>query len=191
SALLHYCPFLLEQQPLPLIDYDQRQDFMTIGNFRHEPNWDAVLWLKHALWPLIRQQLPQAQLKIYGAYPPPKATALHNPKQGFHVLGWANDAYEVVSQARVCLAPLRFGAGIKGKLIDAMVCGTPSVTTSIGAEAMNGDFVWPGIISDTTADFSRAAIALYTAQDTWQEAQKRGQVILQKRFNREIFSRLL
>lgn len=197
ATLLHYCPFLLDQQPLEeqqspaLKDYDQRQDFMTIGNFRHEPNWDAVLWLKHALWPLIRQQLPQAQLKIYGAYPPPKATALHNPKQGFHVLGWVDDAHQVMSQARVCLAPLRFGAGIKGKLIDAMVCGTPSVTTSIGAEAMNGDLAWPGMISDTTDDFSRAAIALYTDRDAWQRAQKNAQVILQQRFDRETFSRSL
>ena len=191
SALLHHCPFLLEQQPLPLNNYEQRQDFMTIGNFRHEPNWDAVLWLKHALWPLIRQQLPQAQLKIYGAYPPPKATALHNPKQGFHVLGWAADAHQVMREARVCLAPLRFGAGIKGKLIDAMVCGTPSVTTGIGAEAMNGEFTWPGIISDTTVDFSRAAVALYTDQNVWQEAQNKSQVILQKRFNRDTFSHAL
>jgi glycosyltransferase involved in cell wall biosynthesis len=191
SALLHYCPFLLGQQPLPLNDYEQRQDFMTIGNFRHEPNWDAVLWLKHALWPLIRQQLPQAQLKIYGAYPPPKATALHNAKQGFQVLGWTDDAHQVMREARVCLAPLRFGAGIKGKLIDAMVCGTPSVTTRMGAEAMNGEFAWPGIISDTTADFSRAAVALYTDQNAWREAQNKSQVILQKRFNRDTFSHAL
>src|SRR5690625_6549997 len=65
--------------------FSEREGFITIGNFRHPPNWDAVLWLKHYLWPLVRERLPGAQLRIYGAYQPAKATALHNPKQGFHL----------------------------------------------------------------------------------------------------------
>ncbi|MCV6605937.1 MAG: glycosyltransferase family 4 protein, partial [Porticoccaceae bacterium] len=89
SALLHHCPFMLDIERLNmerleierLPSFEQRQHFVSIGNFRHAPNWDAVLYLKQSIWPLIRQQLPQAQLHIYGAYPPPKATALHNDKE--------------------------------------------------------------------------------------------------------------
>ena len=114
AQLLFYCPFLsqpkIDSASLP--DFSARQHFITIGNFRHEPNWDSVLWLKHQLWPMIRAQLPQAELHIYGAYPPPKATQLHNAKEGFHIKGWAADAQAVMQAARVCLAPLRFGAGI-------------------------------------------------------------------------------
>lgn len=100
--------------------------------------------MKHSLWPLIRRQLPGAQLHIYGAYTPPKATALHNPAQGFHVMNWAEDALQVMTAARICLAPLRFGAGIKGKLADAMVaCGTPNITTPVGAEAMGDEHHGP------------------------------------------------
>ena len=90
DILLH-CPFMLDLQnvtPSPNSFLD-RQHFISIGNFRHQPNWDAVLFLKQTIWPLIRRQLPQAELHIYGAYPPPKATQLHNPK---HCLLYTTDA---------------------------------------------------------------------------------------------------
>ena len=145
-SLLHWCPLMVNGAPTEFVPFEQRQHFLSIGNFRHAPNWDAVLWMKTHIWPLIRQQLPEAQLHIYGAYTPPKATALHNPKQGFHVLNWAEDALAVMSNARICLAPLRFGAGIKGKIADAMLCGTPNVTTPVGAEGMHGGMRWPGAI---------------------------------------------
>ena len=171
AALLHYCPFLLPQNPLPDLPFSRRQDFITIGNFRHEPNWDAVLCLKHQIWPRLRARLPHAQLRIYGAYPPPKATALHNPKQGFYIGGWAEDAHQVMQQARVCLAPLRFGAGLKGKLIDAMQCGTPSVTTRTGAEGLQGQDHWPGAVADELDGFVEAAVTLYDSEHAWQDAQ--------------------
>ena len=136
--LIHYCPFMLSQAQLTQHNpnYAQRDDFMVIGNFRHAPNWDAVLWLKQQIWPLIRKQLPKAKLNVYGAYPPPKATDLHDEQSGFLVKGWVDDAVLAMQNARVCLAPLRFGAGIKGKLAEAMFCQTPSVTTNIGIESM-------------------------------------------------------
>ena len=76
AALLHWCPLMVDKVPSEFVPFEQRQHFLSIGNFRHAPNWDAVLWMKTQVWPLIRQQLPDAQLHIYGAYTPPKATAL-------------------------------------------------------------------------------------------------------------------
>ena len=93
------------------------------------PNIDAIRWLKNEIWPLVRKQLPTVNLRIYGAYLPESILQLHQPKEGFLVLGRADNAKEVLGEARVSLAPLRFGAGIKGKLVDSMICGTPSVTT--------------------------------------------------------------
>ncbi len=173
SSLLHHLPFLVDLTALPSTTktFEERQHFMTIGNFRHAPNWDAVLYLQ-SIWPLIRKQLPQAELHIYGSYPPPKATALNNPKTGFLIKGWAESAYTVMENARICLAPLRFGAGLKGKLLDAMIVQTPSVTTSIGAEGMSmPDMSWPGAIADDGADFVDAALRLYGDKETWQSAQ--------------------
>ncbi|MES2049568.1 MAG: glycosyltransferase [Pseudomonadota bacterium] len=189
SSLLHLCTLMSHFSPVQdaaeLPDFAQRQHFLSIGNFRHAPNWDSVLWLKHAIWPRIRQALPQAQLHVLGAYPPPKATALHNPQQGFHVLGWVDDALALMTQARVCLAPLRFGAGIKGKLADAMLCGTPSVTTAIGSEGMSGALPWGGAVAQDTEGFAAAAIGLYQNASEWQEAQMHGMQIMQSYFNRE------
>lgn len=164
-------------------EFAQRAHFVSIGNFRHAPNWDAVLWLKQTIWPAIRRRLPGAELHIYGAYPPPKATQLHDAKQGFLVKGWAEDADEVLSGARVCLAPLRFGAGIKGKLADAMLCATPSVTTEIGAEGMTGNTPWPGSIADDVDELVEQAVGLYTDQNKWQQAQNNALPLLTEKFD--------
>ena len=191
ASLLLHCPLLLDSTPQPVPDFAGREHFISIGNFRHAPNWDAVLWLKTSLWPLIRQQLPHARLHIYGAYTPPKATALDNPAQGFHIMNWAPDALEVMRQARVCLAPLRFGAGIKGKLADAMLCGTPNVTTPIGAEGMHGEWPWPGQIACTAQAFATAAVQLYQDQTLWQQAQANGWALLAGRYERTQIAALL
>lgn len=193
AQLLFYSPFLtpvtLQEKLLP--DFADRQHFIAIGNFRHEPNWDSVLWLKHQVWPFIRAQLPSAELHIYGAYPPPKATQLHNAKDGFLVKGWAEDAGAVMQKARICLAPLRFGAGIKGKLMDAMRAGTPSVTTTVGAESMHGNLAWGGVITDDADAIAAAAVALYQDQDAWQNAQWAGFEILRHYFGRVDHAQLL
>lgn len=185
GELLHCCPFMLNATPPPWRSFTAREHFISIGNFRHAPNWDSVLWLSQKIWPLVRRQLPQAELHVYGAYAPPKAMALHKPDEGFHALGWAPDALEVMSHARVCLAPLRFGAGIKGKLADAMRCGTPSVTTPIGAEAMHGDLAWCGAVNNTAQGLAEEAVKLYTEQSYWERMQRQGGVILQYRFDKQ------
>ncbi|WP_111978073.1 glycosyltransferase [Algibacillus agarilyticus] len=182
SDYLLHMPFMLEPLNSGLPSFNERIDFVTIGNFRHPPNWDAVLWLKQEIWPLIRKKLPKAQLHIYGAYTPPKATQLNNPKEGFLVKGWAEDAYEVIKSAKVCLAPLRFGAGIKGKIADSMICGTPNVTTSIGAEGMSHQLPWSGYISNEAATFAEHAVQLYSSEADWLKKQGNGFDIVQQLF---------
>jgi len=179
ASLLHHLPFMVDlaNMPTQTKSFSERSHFMTIGNFRHAPNWDAVLYLQE-IWPLIRKQIPEAELHIYGAYPPPKATALNNPKTGFLVKGWAKDAFEVMEQSRLCLAPLRFGAGIKGKLLDAMMMQTPSITTDIGSEGMHDQQPWPGFIAKDISEFVAAAVSLYNDQQAWLDAQKNAHVLL-------------
>ena len=190
-SLLYYLPLLLEPVSKDEIhnwlSFEERKDFIIIGNFLHEPNWNSVQYLKETIWPLIRKEIPEAKLLVYGAYPSQKVLQLHQPKEGFHVMGRAEDAHEVVSKARVVLAPLRFGAGIKGKLLEAMQCGTPSITSSIGAESMFEDLPWNGFITDNPEDFATKAVTLYQDKSLWNRAQQNGIQIIEKRYLKSDF----
>lgn len=193
TFLLHYIPFLLEPLTQKTIsawpDFNARDHFISIGNFLHEPNWDAVLFLKQEIWPLIRKQMPKAQMHVYGAYPSQKVVELNDQNDGFFIKGRAETVNEVMLKARVCIAPLRFGAGLKGKLIDAMVCGTPNVTSGVGAEAMHEDYAWSGEIANTAQEIATAAIKLYQNEERWKHAQKNGITIINACFEKEKYSK--
>ena len=185
KEILYYLPFMVTKLPdsSNFPEFEQRANFMTIGNLLHGPNVDSVLYLKKEIWPLIKKQLPQAQLYIYGNYAPQHILELHNQKQGFYIMGWADSVAHVMQKARVCLAPLRFGAGLKGKLLDAMLYGTPGVTTSIGAEGMYGDLLTPGVIADTPEAFAELSVAIYSDKIKWQQNAQRGVEIIKARYN--------
>ena len=186
--LLYHLPFLLDKIDEKVIEswksFKEREHFVFIGNFFHAPNVDAVLQLK-LLWKSIRKQLPKTEIHIYGAYATQQINQLHNKKEGFIVKGFAEDAMEVVRNAKVVLAPIRFGAGIKGKLTEAMLCGTPSVTSNIGAEGMHDGFNWNGFIEDDSETFSNKAVTLYSDEKLWEEFQLNGIEIVNAIYDKE------
>jgi Glycosyl transferases group 1 len=191
TPLLLYLPFMLNEissetlKTLP--KFQEREHFITIGNFLHAPNYNSVLYLKETIWPLIKKQLPQIELHIYGAYASQKVNQLHNKDEGFLVKGYAKDVNQVMQKAKVCVAPLQFGAGLKGKLVDAMQNGTPCITTSIGAEGMYGNLEPNGFIKDNPQKFANKAVELYNNKHLWQEKQQNGFTIINKRFNKRLF----
>nr|WP_243878563.1 glycosyltransferase [Winogradskyella sp. DF17] len=188
ADLLHYIPFLISPQNLlhsnKLPKYSERQHFITVGNFRHPPNYDALLYLKQEIWPFIREQLPEAELHVYGAYESQKVTQLHNEKEGFLIKGYVEDIHAVMKNAKVCLAPLRFGAGLKGKIVDALTNGTPCVMTPIAAEGMFGELLPNGFINDDALGFAKNAVDLYTSTDLWEQSSKNGFISLKLRFDK-------
>jgi glycosyltransferase involved in cell wall biosynthesis len=195
SDLLYYLPFLVyEMSELDLLKlplFEERKNFVFIGNFLHEPNWNTVQYLKETIWPLIKKQFPEAVLEVYGAYPSQKVLQLHQPKNGFFIMGRAADANEIVKKARVVLAPIRFGAGLKGKLLEAMQCGTPSVTTTIGSEAMHANLSWNGFVTDDTELFAKKAVELYHDENLWKQAQKNGVAIVNECYQLSKYSTAL
>jgi glycosyltransferase involved in cell wall biosynthesis len=182
--LLLYVPYMLksELQSYRNVPFRDRRHFVTIGNFLHEPNLDSVKFLKESVWPEIRRLDSNVELHIYGSYPGQKVTQLHSPKENFFIMGRAENQYEVLSNAKVCLSPLRFGAGLKGKLIEAMICGTPSVTTPVGAEGINGGFDWPGIVASDPQVLATSALKLYHDEVEWNKTVIIGKQILSDRF---------
>nr|WP_293300560.1 glycosyltransferase [Allomuricauda sp.] len=187
--LLLHLPFMVEniskqgyhQWP----SFEDRRDFVTVGNGRHAPNVDSIQVLKTKIWPLIRKELPDAQVHVYGAYLPQQIMEMHHPEQGFLVKGWGEDIGDIMEKARLVLAPIQFGAGIKGKLLDAMLYGTPSITTPIGAEGMQGNLPWNGTVCQDWESFSQAAILLYQNSDSWKETQANGVVLINTLYDKE------
>ncbi len=195
SKLLLYVPFLLDEinpntiKKLPT--FKDRENIYFIGNFLHQPNFDTVLYLKKEIWPTLSKKLPHVSLHIYGAYTSQKVNQLHNKKERFIIHGKINNANNAIQNSRICLAPIRFGAGLKGKFIEAMQNGTPSITTPIGAEAMYGDLDWCGRIATNSNDIINETVALYTTEILWKKAQQNGIEILNRLYNKKKYSKLL
>ena len=169
--LLLTLPFMVEavanKSNQELLSFEERKDFIFIGNGKHAPNVDAISYLKTVIWPLIKKELPLSNLNIYGAYLPQQITEMHKPKEGFYVHGWLEGLDKTLQQTRINLAPIRFGAGLKGKVIDGMRNGTPTVTTIIGAEGIS-DFLNS---YDDPNVFVEKAILMYTNKAHWLKAQ--------------------
>ena len=185
--ILFYLP-LFGAVKKPETSFSERKKFISIGNFLHEPNWQTVLQLKK-IWKNIKNQLPEAEIHIYGAYATEKVFQLHNQKEGFIIKGRAENVESVFSQAKVLLAPIPFGAGIKGKLLESMRFGLPNVTSTVGAEAMDGNFDWNGFITDNETEFVEKAILLYQDENIWQKSQENGYLIAKNLFKKEIFEK--
>jgi glycosyltransferase involved in cell wall biosynthesis len=187
ASILYYLPFLSEEVNIKVPKFEDRKHFVSIGNFLHEPNWQTVLLLKK-YWSTIKKQLPEAQLLVYGAYVTEKAKQLHDEKEDFLIQGRADNVVTIFQNTRVLLAPIPYGAGLKGKLFEAMQHGLPSVTTAMGAEGMYGNLEWSGAIATHESDFINHAIQLYTEENQWKTAQKKGYEIIEKRFKTSLFA---
>lgn len=186
--ILYYLPFLEDEITVDEANtwksFEERRNLLFIGNFIHEPNWHTVQYLKTTIWPVLRKILHKVELHIYGAYPTQKVLQLHNPKENFHIKGRTDSAKDTMSNYRLLIAPIQFGAGVKGKFIDAMHTGTPTVTTSIGAEAMKGNLSWNGFIEDEPEAFCQKTMALYNDKVAWATAQANGIRIINERYEK-------
>ncbi|MCT4664399.1 MAG: glycosyltransferase [Flavobacteriales bacterium] len=177
-----YLPFFETQEiPQSVIPWEARKDFFTIGNLQHAPNVASVEYVYHKIWKGIKTGLPEVRFLAYGAYSPPRIQQLHQAKKGFEIVGQAPDLTSVFQQGKVLLAPLPFGAGIKGKIKEAMRFGVPIVTNTVGAESMGDELEnWAGFITDSPQEMIHQAIELYKNQNLWEEKSKIGKELFQK-----------
>jgi glycosyltransferase involved in cell wall biosynthesis len=149
--------------------FAERDGFAFLGNFRHPPNLDGLFWLVEKLWPALRQRIPTAELHLYGAYPPASVSALHG-KNGIFAHGPVERHRAFLQKHRVLLAPLRYGAGIKGKVLEAWAAGLAVAGTPVALEGLG----LPG-----TEDLVEAAVRLHENETDWEEARRRGRAALE------------
>ena len=191
ESLLLYLPFMYDHLNESIIrnwtPFDKRQHFVFLGNGKHAPNIDAITWLNTSIWPLIRESLPETELHIYGPYMPERIRKMESAETGFRIKGWVRDVVPILSRARLNLVPLRYGAGLKGKLMDGFINGTPSVTTSVGLEGIGNQDELNLFTQDEPIGFSRLAIELYQNKYKWKEAQNMGTDLINKYFNKVVF----
>lgn len=189
-----FCPSTSTLEPR-FKAFADRHHFTTIGNFRHPPNRDGLKWFAKEVWPLIHEQLPDACMHVYGAYPAPQDFELQDASRNLFVKGMTK-TLEMLLHHRVLLAPLRFGAGIKGKIADAWMHGAAVVTTPIGGEGMEpalglpagaGVMTWGGYRTAVTArQFADDAVRLYTDAATWEASVAVGRSIVDTVFSQDV-----
>jgi len=176
-----------------LASFPARHHAMFIGNWRHKPNRDCAQWLAKKVWPKVRRKLPKdVELRIYGSSPTPEDMALTDKTIGVIVCGYCKDVAASMQAHRLLVAPLRYGAGVKGKLTDAMRHGLVPVTTLVGAEGLGGAADFPGLVvagecitgavdgeacgeaaeKDSEA-FATAVASLYEDEALWSSLQAR------------------
>ena len=159
----------------------QRKGLLFVGSFLHPPNADAVRWLLGDILPHVRQELPGITTSIVGSYPPDEVRAL--ARDDVHVLGWVPDLDDLYEQARVFVAPIRYGAGIKGKIGESLAHGLPVVTTRLGAEGMGLVHEHDILVADTAPAFATAIARCYTDEKLWARLAANGRQSVARRYS--------
>jgi GT2 family glycosyltransferase len=164
--------------------FADREDLLFIGNLAHRPNADAVLYFMREVYPLVRKTFPTVRLDIIGDYAPADVVAFNS--EDVRIRGYVPDVEPYLRDRLVFIAPLRFGAGIKGKVGEAMAHGIPVVTTSIGAEGFGLTHKVDVMIADEPSAFAAAIAQLYSQKDLWETIVRNSRMRIEKHFTPEI-----
>ena len=161
--------------------FAERRDFFFIGAFAHPPNTDAVFWFCRDIVPLIVARLPGVRFHVIGADPPEQVRALASANVG--ILGHVPDVTPFFDGCRLSVAPLRYGAGVKGKVNQSLAHGLPVVLTSVAAEGM---FLVDGesaLIADEPQAFADAVVRLYDDEALWNRLSAGGLAVMEEHFS--------
>jgi glycosyltransferase involved in cell wall biosynthesis len=164
--------------------FELRQDIVFIGGFAHAPNVDAVLYFAREIFPRIHPHVPDAVFKVIGPEAPTEIADLEGPH--IRILGHVPDVKPLFDRAVVSVAPLRYGAGVKGKVNQSMALGVPCVVTSLAAEGMHVVHGQDAMIADDPQAFADAVVRLCRSPDLWRTLSKNGRRNVQQHFSAQI-----
>jgi glycosyltransferase involved in cell wall biosynthesis len=164
--------------------FSEREGLLFVGGFQHPPNVDAVTWFVQEVWPLVHAQAPEIIVRVVGSKMPDTLRSLAGP--GIEILGFVQDIDPLLAQSRISIAPLRYGAGVKGKVNQAMSHGLPVVATPAAVEGMDlthGEHV---LVADTPTVYAQEIIRLYNDPALWQHLVDGGKANVAKTFSRNV-----
>lgn len=162
---------------------------MFVGGFKHQPNVDAVGHFCAAILPRIHAEAPTATLVIAGSDPPPSVSALARDR--IEVLGYVPDLSPLLRSAAILVAPLRYGAGLKGKVGEAMSFGVPVVTTSVGAEGFGIESGTDAIVADDPAGFAAAVVLLLRDPALATRIGEHGRALVRQKLSEDVVATLI
>ncbi len=169
--------------------WGERAGLMFVGGYRHPPNVDAVVWYANEVLPEVERLLPGVRTYIIGSNPPESITALSGP--GLEVLGFVPDMTPYLRECRISISPLRYGAGVKGKVNQAMSYGLPVVGTTPSVEGMHLADGVEVLVADTPQDFARTIARLYNDEALWTAISRASQENVRKHFSEDTAWRTL
>ena len=177
------CPWVVEaaENPPP---FAGRSGVAFLGSYNHPPNEEAVLYFVNEVMPELRRRLPGVKFHVYGSNVPPRLKALE--ADDVVIAGYVEDVAQVYDTCRVFVAPLRSGAGIKGKVIGALAAGAPSVVSPLAAEGIGLSAGSEAFVAETPADWVDSVVALYEDEARWSEMSKRAQAFVKRNFSFEL-----
>ena len=165
------------------VDFQGRHQLLFIGGFNHPPNVDAAVWLVRDIMPRVWASHPQAELNLVGAYAPDEVTALAGPR--VNVAGHVPDLDQMYARSRISINPLRFGAGVKGKIVESLVAGLPVITTSVGNEGIRLQDGTEALIADTPEALAAHIITLLDDDARCRMLVEAGAALIRRRFSRQ------
>jgi glycosyltransferase involved in cell wall biosynthesis/SAM-dependent methyltransferase len=153
--------------------FDDRRDILFIGGFPHAPNVDAVIYFCEKIFPLVQEKLPEIKFHIVGSAPPTEVLALAN-QPGVVIHGFVKDISPLFRRCKLSVAPLRYGAGIKGKIGTSLSYGVPVVATSVAVEGMQVQQDEHVLVADDPEDFAKAIVSAYGSKLQWEKLSRSG-----------------
>ncbi|NEX17202.1 MAG: hypothetical protein C1943_11355 [Halochromatium sp.] len=162
-------------------DIEGRHDLLFVGGFQHPPNVDAVEYFAREIWPLFHAQRPEAKAYVIGSRLPASLRAL-GEQRGLCMLGYVKDLESYLRGCRFSIAPLRYGAGVKGKVNQSLSHGLPVVATSVAIEGMRVTHEQELLVADRPADFVQAMRRLDEDDALWRQLSKAGQARMAEQF---------
>ena len=161
--------------------FNERKDMLFIGNFEHPPNTDAMVFFLDEVFPLVHKENPDLNLLIVGGHVPSHLKSRATEQIQF--TGFVTDITPLFDNIRLSIAPLRYGAGVKGKINSSMSYGVPAVVTSMAAEGMNLIHGKDILIADEAEDFAREILRLYEDETLWQKLSAAGKENIETHFS--------